>query len=86
MQTHQPQTPMNLEQHLREVVTEVMSSLDRNVDYTAAQILPTELWASLTNGARRSIGQTLSRLVEQGLIPLRRTSPPYKMPVTYQRT
>ena len=87
MQRNQPQAPLNEEEQLlRDVVMEVMPALDRNVDYTSAQILPPELWASLADGARRSIGRTLSRLVEQGLVPLVRTSPPYKMPVTYQRS
>lgn len=85
MQTNQPQAPISEEQLLRDVITEVTSALDSNVDYTSAQILPAKLWASFTDGARRSIGKTLSRLAEQGLVPLVKTSPPYKMPVTYRR-
>lgn len=85
MQTHQPEAPESDDQLLHDVIMDVMPALDRNVDYTAAEMLSAELWASLDNGARRSIGRTLSRLVKQEQVPLVKTSPPYKMPVTYQR-
>lgn len=85
MQTHQPEAPVSNDQLLHEVIIDVIPALVPNVDYTAAKMLSAELWASLDNGARRSIGRTLSRLVEQEQVPLVKTSPPYKMPVTYQR-
>lgn len=85
MQTTQQRTPTTLEQLVRDVVTEALPHLEYGIDYTTSQILPAELWASLKVGAHISIGQTLSRLVERGRVPLVRTSPPYKMPVTYQR-
>lgn len=63
----------------------VLPTLERNVDYTSSMIIPADVWSNLSDGQRRTIGSTLSRLVDAGRVPLVKTSPRYKMPVTYQR-
>lgn len=68
-----------------EVVKDCIPSLERGVDYISQTIVPASLWSSLDDGERRRFGKVLSRLVDNGLVQLEKTSPRYKMPVTYQR-
>jgi len=68
-----------------ETINEAIPSLERAVDYTSQTLVPAPLWCSLHDGERRVFGKALSHLVDLRLVPLIKTSPPYKMPITYQR-
>lgn len=68
-----------------DIVNEAIPKLEHGIDYTSSAIFPADVWASLTDGNRRSIGLVLSRLVDQRRVSLEKSSPPYKMPVTYRR-
>lgn len=85
MQSTHPHPPTEVEQHVLEIVTEAIPKLEHGIDYTSAAIFPADVWASLTAGGHISIGLALSRLVDQRRVSLEKSSPPYKMPVTYRR-
>lgn len=85
MQSAHPHPPTEVEQYVLDIVTEAIPKLEHGIDYTSSAIFPADVWASLTDGNRRSIGLVLSRLVDQRRVSLEKSSPPYKMPVTYRR-
>jgi hypothetical protein len=80
-----PSTPSEFDLFVVEVVNDCVLSLKHGVNYTSKTMVPPVVWRSLDDGEQRKFGRVLSNLVSRELLPLVRTSPPYKMPVTYQR-
>lgn len=85
MQSTHPRPLTAFDQDVLDIVNEAIPKLEHGIDYTSAAIFPADVWASLTAGGHISIGLALSRLVDRRRVSLEKSSPPYKMPVTYRR-